>query len=120
MDLNGAPPSEYGEKYREHFLALFKDFVKSADAISARRYTANQVFLTLNSTVIGLVGYLRLGATEAAASSLVYSAAAVVGMAFCYTWYHLIQSFKTLNGAKFDVINEMEKSLPVKTYTAEW
>ena len=36
------------------------------------------------------------------------------------TWRALLRYYRRLNGAKFDVINEIEKSLPVKPYTNEW
>jgi len=37
-----------------------------------------------------------------------------------FTWRALLRYYRRLNGAKFDVINEMEKMLPVKPYTDEW
>jgi hypothetical protein len=35
-------------------------------------------------------------------------------------WYRLVRSYKDLNSAKFKVIHEIEKSLPISPYDAEW
>ena len=35
-------------------------------------------------------------------------------------WYRLVRSYRDLNSAKFTVIHEIEKKLPISPYDAEW
>jgi hypothetical protein len=111
--LLSEPESKYGEDYRAHYLSLYRDYVASADTVSARRNTANSFFLTINSAFLGARGYF-----EMSDNSLVPVQAAV-GVLFCLVWWKLIQSYKSLNGSKFDVIQMMERHLPLAAFTAE-
>ena len=45
---------------------------------------------------------------------------AVAGLTLCYFWYRIIRSYRDLNSAKFKVIHEIEKRLPLRPYDAEW
>jgi hypothetical protein len=110
----------YGPGYRADFLALYQDYVASAERISDRRQLANTFFVTINPTLLrlhGLVGDL-LGMDEAA----IYSAAisALAGCLMCFAWMNLIRGYKRLNTAKFAVILDMETQLPSAPFTEEW
>ena len=107
-------PEEYGEAWRSDYLALYHEYVASADRISDRRYTANTFFLSINTALLGVTGYMT-GDGE----NMVWLAA-LAGILFSYTWKRLIASYKSLNGAKFDVIIALEQKLPVAVYEAEW
>ena len=48
----------YGESYQAHSLEIYKLYVQMADNISARRQSANSFFLTVNTAIIGIVGYV--------------------------------------------------------------
>ena len=50
---------DYESEYNAHLLEQYKLYVQMADNISARRQTANSFFLTLNTTIAGLVGYIN-------------------------------------------------------------
>lgn len=106
--------AEYGAEYKSHCLEIYKLYVEKADAISARRQTANSFFLTLNTTILGISGYLITSDTGA---KLLLG---VAGVLLCIFWFRLIRSYKQLNSAKFKVIHEMEKELPFSPYDAEW
>lgn len=112
------PVSEqaYGEEYRNHYLTLYRDYVSSADSISNRRDTANKFFLTLNTAFLGAKGYIK---TDAAVSPDFAVVQAVVGLLFCLVWWNLIKSYRTLNASKFDVIQQMERHLPLASFTTE-
>ena len=44
----------------------------------------------------------------------------IAGLLVCKYWSRSILSFKTLNTAKFSVINEMERRLVAQPFTSEW
>ena len=45
---------------------------------------------------------------------------AAAGLAFALTWWWLLQSYRKLSWAKFQVINDLESGLPVQLYSTEW
>lgn len=105
---------EYGAEYKAHCLEIYKLYVDRADAISSRRESANTFFLSVNTVLIGLIGYLN------EAEDCTKLAIGVAGIILCYFWYRLLLSYKGLNTAKFLVVHEIEKTLPLSPYDAEW
>jgi len=117
-DLFGTDPGHYGDSFGAHLFEQYKLYLEMADRISQRRQTANSFFLTINTALVGIVGYLSLGRATPGVDSFV--AVGLAGMVLCYTWYRIIRSYKDLNTAKFKVVHEMEKLLPLRPYDAEW
>jgi amino acid permease len=98
-------------------LEQYKLYLTSAENISNRRQTANAFFVTVNTVIISLISYLNLGVPN---SSKFYWLASIAGIAISFMWYRLVKSYKDLNTAKFKVVHEIEKSLPISPYDAEW
>jgi len=119
-DLVGLSEAEYGENYRSHFLEIYKLYVGMADNISERRQSASSFFLTLNSAIVALVGYVNLSQDAESIASSYFGVVAIAGMVLSFLWYRLIRSYKDMNSGKFKVIHEIEKQLPLKPYDAEW
>jgi len=109
----------YGENYHSHILEIYKIYVEMADRISRRRQTANTFFLTVNTGIIALIGYITIDKQIGNTISF-YWLVALAGICLCYSWYRLICSYKDLNSGKFKVIHEIEKLLPISPYDAEW
>ncbi|YAF94145.1 MAG: hypothetical protein AB3A66_16155 [Nodularia sp. CChRGM 3473] len=110
---------QYGEKFRDHYLEIYKTYVGTADKISERRQTANSFFLSINTAIIGLVSYLQAGANEIIFIGF-YLLISISGMLICYMWYRLVLSYKQINSGKFQVIHQIEQNLPLSPYDAEW
>lgn len=109
---DGAPPPSPevpGTELPSGYLELYKLAVEMADRISARRGVANTYFLTINTGLAALLG---------AANLRWY--VAVAGIVLCVAWWALLKSYRELNAAKFKVIVELERRLPVQVYEAEW
>ncbi len=110
---------ESADKYRDHLLEQYKTYSESAQKNSDRRNTANVYFLSINTALITILGYLQIkqaANVEVAAHVLI----ALAGIAISFMWYRLIRSYKDLNTAKFKVIHEIEKQLPIRPFDAEW
>lgn len=103
------------EKWHGHLLDQYKLYVEMADRISQRRTSANSYFLTVNSAILGFVGYLT---TKDSVEFLWLLA--VAGVALTLLWFSIIISYKNLNTAKWSVVHEIEKRLPISPYDAEW
>jgi hypothetical protein len=107
-------------------LSLYNTAVEMADRTSARRAGANSFFFSLNTALVAVVGIVSSARKPPPhgnlptfdAFGLVLTAAA--GIVLAFTWRALLRYYRRLNGAKFDVINEIEKQFPVKPYTDEW
>lgn len=108
---------ELTNNYNAHVLEQYKVYLTSAENISNRRQASNAFFVTVNTVLISLVGYLNLDGTNPAK---LYWVVPLAGIAISFMWYRLIKSYKGLNSAKFKVIHEIEKSLPISPYNAEW
>ena len=108
---------DYGQDYKPHLLEQYKLYVEMADRISARRQRAHSFFLSVNTAIIALIGYVHLGSKTSTKSYWLVSLAAIV---LCYMWYRLVRSYKGMNAAKFQVIHEMEQKLPFAPYCVEW
>ena len=118
--VTGLSQEEYGERYTEHVLEIYKLYVEMADRISTRRQAANSFFLTINSAIVALVGYVNTIADSDKGTALFYALVAFAGMILSYLWYRLVLSYKQLNSGKFRVIHAIETMLPIRPYDAEW
>jgi hypothetical protein len=99
-------------------LDLYKLAVEMADRISARRATANAFFLTVQTTFVAVLGI----ATPTLYRAPWWTALAVslAGLVLSGSWWLQLRSYRDLNRAKFEVINSIEATLPVKMFTEEW
>lgn len=111
------PGDEYPkhEKWHGHLLDQYKLYVEMADRISQRRTAANSYFLTINSAILAFVGYL-----PSKNSTDFLWLIAVAGGTLTMLWYTIIASYRNLNTAKWAVVHEIEKRLPMSPYDAEW
>ena len=113
--------STYGDKYKDHLLEQYKLYIEMADKISERRATANSFFLSLNSfllTVLGILPQLKSNIIEFTVLWIII--VSIAGTSFCISWIMIIRAYKSLNGAKFKIINKIEDNLPVSMYNSEW
>jgi len=92
------------------YLELYKLAVEMADRVSARRTAANSFFLAVQTALVTLLGVDGLSRQAVAGAGLVLAGA----------WWLLLRSYRKLNGAKFQVITEMEIQLPVAVFKQEW
>ena len=105
------------ELFQAHLFEQYKLYVETADQISNRRQVANSFFVTINTALVALVGYLHVGSEP---SGELHWLIAVAGVVLSYMWYRLIRSYRDLNTAKFKVIHDIETVLPVSPFDAEW
>lgn len=114
--LISQPRQKYGENFQEHLLEQYKLYVQSAQDISERRLSANNYLLTLCSSIVTLYG-VSLSSFGQRRWHVVLP---ITGLLVCYVWHSLVESYKSLNTAKFKVIHELERELPVALFRYEW
>jgi len=116
--LNQVTREEYGEKYRDHYLEQYKQYVEMADRISARRLLANSFFLTVHTSIVGaLVVFLKDGIKLSQLWLIVPFLSIEL---LCYSWWRIVKSYRQLNEGKYKVVHLMEQNLPCPPYDIEW
>jgi len=117
MNLKRLSEEEYGQQYQQHYLEIYKLFTEMADRVSSRRQSANSFFLTINTALIAATSYISFNENV---ESTFYSFVSLAGMMVCLLWFCLILSYRNLNRAKYTVVHEIERKLPIAPYDAEW
>jgi len=107
---------KYGKGFNDHLLEQYKLYVESADKVSSRRDSANHFYLTLNSALFAISGYLSLLNKQ----SYIFLIIPLIGIVISFYWLKTITSYKNLNNGKFNVIHKLEKNLPAKLFDYEW
>jgi hypothetical protein len=113
-----APEYPQKEKYQAHLLEQYKLYVEMADRVSQRRLTANSYFLSINSALLAFVGYIMSKPLNDVSAYLWLVGGA--GIVLSLLWFAIITSYRDLNTAKFKILHEVEKRLPLSLYAAEW
>jgi hypothetical protein len=98
-------------------LEIYKTAVEMADRISVRRGITNSFFLAVQSSFVALVGLSKEGAEGGLSERLILL---FVGVLLSFVWWMQLGSYRRLNEAKFSVITDIEKRLPVQIYSDEW
>lgn len=94
----------------EGFLDQYKLAVEMADRVSARRATANSFFVTVQSALVAVFGI----------STAERWPLTVAGVVVAVAWWLSLRSYRMLNSAKFEVINNMEPRLHASPFKDEW
>lgn len=96
---------------KELLLNQWQTCVDMANSVSQRRDNMNNIFITLNLAIIAAISI-----TWDIKSLFIL----IVGITICILWILIIQNFKLLNTAKFNVINSIEEKLPSTPFKDEW
>jgi hypothetical protein len=109
-------PATYGTPFDAHLLEQYKLYVDSSQKLSDRRLSTNNYLFTIHSSLLTLLGILSTLLPERRPLAIIPAAGCLLSVA----WMLLLASFKRLNAAKFEVIHELEQSLPANVYAKEW
>lgn len=96
---------------KELLLNQWQTCVDMANSVSQRRDNMNNIFITLNLAIIAAISI-----TWDIKSLFIL----IVGITICILWILIIQNYKLLNTAKFNVINSIEEKLPSTPFEDEW
>lgn len=117
--LKGIAPEIYGNSYNDHSLEIYKLYLEMADRISERREKANSFFLTINAALVAVLAKNPFSANPQKVEAI-EALTPIAACLLCYLWYRIIRSYRDLNSAKFRVVHEIERQLPLRPYDAEW
>lgn len=111
MNKASQPSKPSTAETNDNLLAQWQTCVEMANAVSERRDTMNNLFVTLNLAIIAAISYMW---------DIKTVGLLIAGIVVCIVWMLFIRNFRELNRAKFEVINAIEQQLPVKAFCNEW
>ena len=108
----------HADRYIDHYLEQYRIYIHVANSGNERRAKSNEFFLAINTAIMGILGYFEIkGPIE---TPVIFMMVPFVGIAICYCWYKIINSYSQLNRTKFKVIHSVEKKLPLSLFETEW
>ena len=108
------------EREKDIALEQYIFYSETADKISDRRTNSNNFFVTLNSTLVTIIG-LAIGTNQSVVNvQPLLLVVPTVGLLVSILWRIVIQSYRDINTAKFTVLHEIEDRLPLRLYSYEW
>lgn len=110
----------YGGDFYGHLLEEYKLYVEMMDRVSARRINSSQFYISLLSALFGIAAVLIEKKVLSGSEEPFLLLISLLGLLLCFIWYININSYRYLNSLKFQVIQEMEQSLPFPCYAREW
>lgn len=99
-------------------------YVEMAEKLVDRRAEVNRLYLTLNTAIVGAIGFLLKPVDSAVSAEGSFSTFLLglggTGFLVCFVWRSILKSQRRLIGFKFHVIHQMEDRLPFSPYRDEW
>ena len=111
MALYSTDKTKYGDTYESVVLEQWKTCVEMANCNSEKRNNSNNIFITINVAILAVLSF------SIEYKSLMLSLA---GICICFLWIYTLNSYSKLSKAKYDIINEIEKQLPLSPFSHEW
>lgn len=110
IKLESCPKEQFGDDYYGMVLEQWKTCVDYANANSEKRSNMNSLYITINTALLAVISF---GWDN---KSILLS---VIGLVICGLWLVGLKSHKQMSSNKFEVVNEIEKLLPLAPCTYE-
>ena len=92
-------------------LEQWKTCVEMANSNTEKRSQSNSIFITINTALVAILPF------SLSTKNIVLS---IIGIVICILWMRTICSYKRLSKVKYEIINEIEKQLPIAPFSIEW
>ena len=112
--------SFYKRKYYDHMFEQYKLYVETAEEVSRKRQQSNNFFIGINTALIGVLGYFNYYRTSDNTDGNWILALFLLGIVLSFVWRRMIKSYRQLNTAKYKVIHDIEKEMPLNLFSREW
>jgi len=107
------------DKDNEILLELYKVYNGSTENVSQKRQNTNSFFLSLNTGIIAILGFLLNKDTPSYLKYL-YLLMPIVGILSGIFWLKLVISYRQLNSGKYKTLSKIEEKLPFAPFSEEW
>jgi len=99
-------------------LEQYKMYVETAEQVTNRRQILNKYYIAALTSLIGIPYALEIKILEDVSFLTLFIGG--IGLILAFLWEINLFSAKQINGAKFKIIQDMERNLPYACYTNEW
>lgn len=104
--------------YENHLLEQYKIMIESTERVSDRRNSYNSFLLSIHTILISILGYLVTHNLDSTSMFTIFIG--FLGIVLSVFWIVALNNYRRLNSGKFEVINLIEKELPIQLYKLEW
>lgn len=101
-------------------LEQYKFYAQTSSDVSDRRLRTNRFYVSLLSGILVVFPFTLELENPTPISLMMMFTIGFVGTVVAVVWFFNILSYKQLNSGKFEVIHDMEDSLPYPCYQQEW
>ena len=109
------------EVYYTIMMEQWKTANEMAANISEQRNSMNNFYISLISVLVGGILFSdQLLSSNIIAKTVLCITIGVIGFICCQKWISQIENYKQLNGAKYEIINELEKNLSANVISYEY
>ena len=100
---------------------LYQLYVETTETVCERRAVMNKWMLAVNGAITSLYGFLSSEKASVPAPDQIgwLIAIPISGAIMCLAWAAMLSSYRKINTAKFEVIHELEASLPAAPFLRE-
>lgn len=119
-DLFNIQKEDYGEEYENHCLKQYEMYVGLTEKTTERRLKCNSYFISLNSFLVSLIGIINFSGVFLNIQIIWLILTIIFGVVLNMTWISLLDSYRTLNDARFHIIHLIEERLPISPFHQEW
>ncbi len=91
---------------------IYISYCEQASAITDKRHMMSSLYLTICSALTGVI--------VANHNNSIGVVLSFVGIIVSLIWFFMLQSYRKLNSAKFEVIEDIEKEMQMQLYSKEW
>ena len=124
MDLQNEIPKEryssfYKRKYYDYMFEQYKLYVQTAEDVSKKRQQSNNFFIGINTALIGFLGYFNYYRASNNTDESWIVLLFLLGIVISFIWGSMIRSYRKLNSGKYEVINDIEKKMPLNLFSKE-
>ncbi|HYN90116.1 MAG TPA: hypothetical protein VER55_16395 [Ardenticatenaceae bacterium] len=103
----------------------YKFFAESTEKLAERRQAATQVYLTVNTVIFAIFGFLLKDAGVRGRELLLISLPLLaIGIVACLTWFQTLAQYRALIAWRYEQLMEMERSADLsgghQFYNKEW
>lgn len=107
------------ENYAQILAGQYQLMIQTSEDLMKRRTSTSNLYISLCSTLL-TVAVAIFGIRNILISLMVLMFIGVLLITISFNWKKLLVSYEKNNEGKFEVINEIEKNLPVKMFDGEY
>lgn len=119
VNLHKKGETEYGDKYRDHFLEQYKIAINGVDYTSKWKHLVNNYFLTIHTVILAGAG-MSASRVDISMPAFAHYILPIVGVCMAIAWFITVRGYNEVLEAKFSILHCIEEHLPIAIYKTEW